>query len=133
MNTVVAPKSPPTNTYGIVISTAFNLIGEIILTSSMKAVKSKKQARAADPTEYPLALALVTFPTASNLSVIFLTDYGQSLISTIPPALSAIGPNPLIERTKTPVQNIPIVATAVPNKPPIFYPYKFVISAMLPK
>jgi len=41
------------------------------------------------------------------------------LISTIPPALSAIGPNPLIDRTYTPVVNIPIVATAVPNNPPI--------------
>jgi hypothetical protein len=37
----------------------------------------------------------------------------------VPPALSAIGPNPLIESTKTPVVNIPIVATAVPKSPPI--------------
>ena len=33
----------------------------------------------------------------------------------IPPALSEIGPNPLIDKTKTPVQNIPIVAIAVPK------------------
>lgn len=66
-----------------------------------------------------MVLALVTLPTASSLSVIFLTSSGYSLISAIPPALSLMGPNPLIERTKTPVQNMPIVAIAVPNSPPI--------------
>lgn len=92
------------------------------LTSSINAEKSKKQAKEADPTEYPLVLALVTFPTASRRSVTYLTSSGYSLISVIPPALSAIGPNPLIESTKIPVQNIPIVAIAVPNNPPRFSP-----------
>lgn len=77
---------------------------------------------AADPTEYPLALAFVTFPTASSLSVICLTLYGSDDISTIPPALSAMGPNPLMDSTYTPVQNIPMVAIAVPNSPPIRLP-----------
>jgi len=40
----------------------------------MKALKRRKHARAAEPTEYPFAFAFVTFPTASNLSVIFLTS-----------------------------------------------------------
>ena len=62
----------------------------------MNALNSKNEAKDADPTEYPLAFALVTFPTASNLSVIYLTSSGYPLISAIPPALSAIGPNPLI-------------------------------------
>lgn len=42
----------------------------------MNAPKSKKQARLAEPTEYPLVFALVTFPTASKTSVIFLISSG---------------------------------------------------------
>jgi len=56
---------------------------------------------------YTLAFAFVTFPTASSLSVIYLTSSGWLLISTIPPALSAIGPKEAIDRIYTPVQNIP--------------------------
>jgi hypothetical protein len=37
-----------------------NLFGPIKLTSSIKALNNKKQAKAAVPTEYPLVLALVT-------------------------------------------------------------------------
>ena len=66
------------------------------MISSINALNNKKDAKDADPTEYPLAFAFVTFPTASNLSVICLTSSGYPLISAIPPALSAIGPNPLI-------------------------------------
>jgi len=43
------------------------------LISSTKAANNKKQAKLADPIEYPLVLAFVTFPTASSLSVISLT------------------------------------------------------------
>ena len=49
-------------------------IGDNKLISSIKAEKSRKQAREAEPTEYPLAFALVTLPTASSLSVITRTD-----------------------------------------------------------
>lgn len=70
-------------------------------------------------------MALVTLPTASNLSVIYLTSSGYPLISTIPPALSAIGPNAAIDNIYTPVQNIPIVAIAVPNNPPISSFFEF--------
>jgi len=74
MNTVTEPKSPPINISGTVIS-----IGPIfdpvnISTSSMKALNKRKQASEADPTEYPLVFAFVTFPTASNQSVILLTS-----------------------------------------------------------
>jgi len=102
-------------------------------TSSITALNNKKQAKAADPTEYPFVLALVTFPTASSLSIKFLTFSGYPLISAIPPALSAIGPNPLILNMNTPVQNIPIVAIAVPNKPPIGFPFKSVIPDASPR
>lgn len=46
------------------------------LTSSITALNNKKQANAAEPTLYPLVFALVTFPTASNLSMRFLTFSG---------------------------------------------------------
>jgi len=85
----------------------------IISTSSRYAENNKKHAKAALPTEYPFVLALVTFPTESSLSVMSLTSSSYPLISTIPPALSAIGPKPDIERTYTPEANIPIVAIAV--------------------
>jgi len=55
------------------ISTSFNLIALTKFTSSIKAANNKKHAKEAEPTEYPFVLALVTFPTASNKSVIFLT------------------------------------------------------------
>ena len=38
--------------------------------SSTKAANNKKQAKLADPIEYPFVLAFVTLPTASNKSVI---------------------------------------------------------------
>jgi hypothetical protein len=44
------------------------------------------------------------------------------LISTIPPALSAIGPNMSMVRTYPAVLSIPIVATAVPKRPPVGLP-----------
>lgn len=43
----------------------------------MNALKSKKHAMAALPTEYPLALALVTLPTASSRSVTLRTLSGN--------------------------------------------------------
>mmetsp|Transcript_12111 Transcript_12111/g.1089 ORF Transcript_12111/g.1089 Transcript_12111/m.1089 type:complete len:123 (-) Transcript_12111:1524-1892(-) len=121
------------NTSGIVMSTVVSLSGDIKLISSKNALNKRKQANEALPTEYPLVLALVTFPTASNLSVISLTSAGYSDISTIPPALSAIGPNPLIDKINIPVQNIPIVAIAVPNNPPIHSPLIFVMPLNSPK
>lgn len=73
MNTVVDPSRPERNISGIMILIVSNFIGLMKLISSTKAANSKKQAKLADPMEYPLVLALVTFPTASNLSVISLT------------------------------------------------------------
>ena len=51
----------------------------------------------------------------------------------LPPALSEIGPKPLIDKIKTPVQNIPIVAIAVPNNPPIGCPVADIIPDCSPK
>ena len=118
---------------GTVISIAPILVPVNISTSSINALNKRKQARDAEPTEYPFVLAFVTFPTASSQSVILLTSSSSYDISTIPPALSAIGPNPDIERTYTPVANIPIVAIAVPKSPPIFYPCSFTKPAFSPR
>ena len=85
-----------------------------IYTSSKYAENNRKQASDALPTEYPFVFAFVTLPTASSLSVISLTCLSYPDISTIPPALSAIGPNPDMDNTYTPDANIPIVAIAVP-------------------
>lgn len=71
--TVIDPNNPPTNISGTAISIVLNLYPVSISTSSRYAENSKKQANDALPTEYPLVLALVTFPTASSLSVISLT------------------------------------------------------------
>ena len=46
-----------------------------------------------------------------------LTLSGCWLISTMPPALSEMGPNTSIVSTYAAVDSIPIVATAVPNRP----------------
>ena len=99
IKTVTEPSKPPMKISGTVISIAPNLDPVNISTSSMKALKSKKQAKEALPTEYPFVFAFVTFPTASSQSVMLLTNSSSADISTIPPALSAIGPNPDIERT----------------------------------
>jgi len=93
------PRRPPTNTSGYAISIVLNSNPVIISTSSRYAEKRRKQANAALPTEYPFVLALVTLPTESSLSVISLTSSSYPLISTIPPALSAMGPKPDIDRT----------------------------------
>lgn len=54
----------------------------------------------------------------------FRTSGVDALISTIPPALSAIGPKTSMDRTYAAVLNIPIVATAVPNNPPTGSPFE---------
>ena len=48
---------------------------------------------------YPLVVALVVLPTASRRSVISRTDSGCWDISTMPPALSAMGPKMSMVRT----------------------------------
>ena len=88
----------------------------------MNALNSKKDASAALPMAYPFVVALVVFPTASSASVTSRTLSGWSDISTMPPALSAMGPNTSIVSTYAAVLSMPIVATAVPNKPPIASP-----------
>lgn len=71
--TVIDPSMPPTNTSGTAISIDLNFYPVNTSTSSKYAENKRKQANEALPTEYPLVLAFVTLPTASNLSVMSLT------------------------------------------------------------
>ncbi len=66
---------------------------------------------------YPLVRALVVLPTASSLSVRFLISSGWLDISTMPPALSVIGPKVSSARMNAQVASMPMVATAVPYRP----------------
>ena len=56
------------------------------------AAKRAKAVKAAEAMANPLPTAAVVLPTESSISVLPLTSSGSSLISAIPPALSAIGP-----------------------------------------
>ena len=59
---------------------------------SLNAANKASAVKAADPIAKPFTMAAVVLPTASSLSVRFLTSGGSSAISAIPPALSDIGP-----------------------------------------
>lgn len=74
MKTVKDPSIPPMNTSGTVMSIALRGLPVNIETSSKNALKRRKQAKLAEPTEYPFVFAFVTFPTASSQSVIDLTS-----------------------------------------------------------
>ena len=65
----------------------------------------------------PFPEAAVVFPTASNTSVFSRTSFGNSHISAIPPALSAMGPNASMANCMAVVAIIPAAAMATPYKP----------------
>ena len=65
----------------------------------------------------PLVTAFVVFPTASISSVTLRFSSPIPVISTIPPALSAIGPNASILSTIPARLNIAIAVNAVPKIP----------------
>eukprot|EP01139_Manchomonas_bermudensis_P024548 Amastigsp_a842912_29.p3 type:complete len:160 gc:universal Amastigsp_a842912_29:2139-1660(-) len=118
-NTSIAPRSAPTKTGGLAKSIVVkDLSADCSLTTSMKARKSRNDARPAEPTEYPFVIAFVTLPTASRESVIARTCAGACDISAMPPELSQMGPKTSAARTYTALESIPMVATAVPKSPP---------------
>ena len=82
-----------------------------------KAANKANEVRAADAIANPFPLAAVVLPTASSISVFSRTSLGNSLISAIPPALSAIGPNASIANCMAVVAIIPAAAIATPYKP----------------
>mmetsp|Transcript_115449 Transcript_115449/g.326298 ORF Transcript_115449/g.326298 Transcript_115449/m.326298 type:complete len:222 (+) Transcript_115449:366-1031(+) len=116
--TVVAPSRPPTNISGATASMTTRLPMLNCSTMSKNARKRRKHASPAELTAKPFVNALVVFPAASNLSMICRALAGQpSLISTMPAALSVIGPKTSMARTYVRVESMPIVATAVPKRP----------------
>ena len=80
----------PTNKQAITLGSE-RLIASILATP-MYAANKASAVNAAEPMAKPLPMAAVELPTASRLSVLSRTSFGNSLISAIPPALSAIGP-----------------------------------------
>ena len=78
------------------------------------AANNANEVNAAEAIAKPLPAAAVVFPTASRISVLSLTSAGNSLISAIPPALSAIGPNASIANCMAVVAIMPAAAMATP-------------------
>ena len=58
----------------------------------LKAANRARAVTAAEPTANPLATAAVVLPSESSESVTSRTSSGNSAISAMPPALSAMGP-----------------------------------------
>ena len=81
------------------------------------AANNAKAVSAAEAIANPFPEAAVVLPTASKISVFSRTSAGNSLISAIPPALSAIGPNASIANCIAVVAIIPAAAIATPYKP----------------
>ena len=87
------------------------------IATPTKAANNANEVNAAEAMAKPLPLAAVVFPTASKISVFSRTSAGSSLISAIPPALSAIGPKASIANCIAVVAIIPAAAIATPYKP----------------
>ena len=87
------------------------------IATPTNAANNAKAVSAAEAIANPLPVAAVVLPTASNTSVFSRTSFGSSLISAIPPALSAIGPNASIANCIAVVAIIPAAAIATPYKP----------------
>ena len=107
----IPPINIPATTWGFVTSIEVNFTAWVYDANNANAVK------AAEPIANPLPIAAVVLPTASSLSVIFLTSWGNSHISAIPPALSAIGPYASTAIVIPQVESIPIAATEIPYNP----------------
>ncbi len=86
----------------------------------MKAANKAREVKAAEAMAKPLPVAAVVLPTASRISVRSRTSFGNSLISAIPPALSAIGPKASMANCMAVVAIIPAAAMATPYKPANF-------------
>lgn len=78
-----------------------------------KAPNRASETKHADPMANPLPIAAVVFPAASRISV-FSLAVSSSVISAIPPALSAIGPYPSIVNPIERVESIPNAASEIP-------------------
>ena len=84
----IPPRNKPTTT----LASKMLIPPLVIFVVSAKEANSASAVKAAEPMAKPLPTAAVVLPTLSSLSVILRTEPSSSLISAIPPALSAIGP-----------------------------------------
>ena len=84
-----------------------------LFTSLWKAKKMATAARAADVTANALVVAFVVLPTASSSSVTSRTPLSSPAISTIPFALSVIGPKESMDMITPVSESSAIVAIAV--------------------
>lgn len=103
----IAPQISPENSRGFKIFTMYRSV------EVAKAPNSARETRQALPIANPFPIAAVVFPAASRISV-FSLAYSSSVISAIPPALSAIGPYPSIVNPIERVDNIPSAASEIP-------------------
>ena len=111
MKGIIPPRNKAANTGALYISI------ESIPATPTKAAKRASAVSAAEAIAKPLPVAAVVLPTASNMSVLSRTSGGMPLISAIPPALSAIGPNASIANCIAVVAIIPAAAMATPYNP----------------
>lgn len=81
----------------------------------IKAPYRESETSVAEPMANPLPIAAVVLPAESNASVIWRTLPPNSHISTIPPALSQIGPNASIASEIARFDNMPRAANEIPN------------------
>lgn len=86
------------------------------LLADTKAPNSANPTKQADPMANPLPIAAVVFPTVSRVSVLILAHSLAFDISTMPPALSEIGPYPSIVKATVKVESMPIAAREIPYK-----------------
>ena len=84
---IIAPMNKAARTF------ALKMLIPSMPVNSTKAANKANAVSAAEAIANPLPIAAVVFPTESRMSVRSRTSSGNSLISAIPPALSAIGPN----------------------------------------
>ena len=79
---IIEPNNRPVKTQGFKMSTL------VISARTVKAPKSAKLTKAADPMAKPLPISAVVLPAASKQSVRVRTFSGKPAIPAMPPALS---------------------------------------------
>ncbi len=103
---------PPTN--NAANTSALNILIPSIPVKYTKAANNANAVSAAEAIANPFQIAAVVLPTESKISVLSLTSSGNSLISAIPPALSAIGPKASIANC---IAVVAIIADAAIDTP----------------
>ncbi|CAI8236646.1 MAG: Uncharacterised protein [Flavobacteriaceae bacterium] len=93
---------------------ALKILIPLISVKVTYAANNAKDVKAAEAIANPFPVAAVVFPTESKISVRSLTIGSCSLISAIPPALSAMGPKASMANCMAVVAIIAEAANATP-------------------